>query len=92
MIAAVNIVEDDPNDHSVGLGGLPNEDGVVEVDASVMYGPTHKAGAVASIRSTVRIRRRWRGLVMERTDHVLLVGEGRLSIRQGPRIQGRESH
>ncbi len=47
VVAAVNIVEDDPNDNSVGYGGLPNEDGVVELDSSVMHGPTHKAGAVA---------------------------------------------
>jgi N4-(beta-N-acetylglucosaminyl)-L-asparaginase len=77
VIAAVNIVEDDPNDHSVGLGGLPNEDGVVELDASVMYGPTHKAGAVASIRN-IKNPSKVARLVMERTDHVLLVGEGAL--------------
>ncbi|MFO7732444.1 MAG: isoaspartyl peptidase/L-asparaginase, partial [Candidatus Aminicenantes bacterium] len=40
VIAGVNIVEDDPDDMSVGYGGLPNEDGIVELDASVMYGPT----------------------------------------------------
>ena len=51
VIAGVNIVEEDPNDASVGYGGVPNEDGVVELDASVMYGPSHAAGAVASLRN-----------------------------------------
>ena len=48
VVAGVSIVEDDPNDTSVGYGGLPNERGVVELDSSVMHGPTHKAGAVAA--------------------------------------------
>src|SRR5262245_44735957 len=43
VIAGVNIVEDDPKDTSVGYGGLPNEEGVVELDAAVMHGPTHRA-------------------------------------------------
>ena len=77
VIAGVNIVEADPNDHSVGLGGLPNEDGVVELDASVMHGPTHKAEAVAALRNVVHPSRVAK-LVMERTDHALLVGEGAL--------------
>lgn len=77
VIAGVNIVEDDPEDMSVGLGGLPNEDGVVELDASVMYGPTHTAGAVAALRN-IRNPSKVARLVMERTDHVLLVGEGAL--------------
>ncbi len=77
VIAGVNIVEDDPNDHSVGYGGLPNEDGVVELDAAVMHGPTHQGGAVASLRN-IRNPSRVARLVMERTDHVLLVGEGAL--------------
>jgi N4-(beta-N-acetylglucosaminyl)-L-asparaginase len=76
-IAGVNLVEDDPNDHSVGLGGLPNEDGVVELDASVMHGPTHKAGAVAALEN-VRNPARVALEVLRRTDHVLLVGAGAL--------------
>lgn len=77
VIAAVSMVEDNPEDHSVGLGGLPNEDGVVELDASVMHGPTHKAGAVAALRN-IRNASQVARLVMRRTDHVLLVGEGAL--------------
>lgn len=77
VIAGVNIVEDDPEDNSVGYGGLPNAEGDVELDASVMHGPTHRAGAVASlkhIKNPSKVAR----LIMERTDHVLLVGEGAL--------------
>jgi len=77
VIAGVNIVEDDPNDHSVGYGGLPNEEGVVELDASVMHGPTHNAGAVASLRK-IKNPSKVARLVMERTAHVLLVGKGAL--------------
>src|SRR3972149_6378835 len=51
VIAGVNIIEDDPHDMSVGLGGLPNEIGEVELDASVMHGPSHRAGAVAALRN-----------------------------------------
>lgn len=77
-IAGVNLVEDDPDDFSVGLGGLPNEDGIVELDAAVMHGPSHSAGAVASIRN-IRNPSKVAKLVMEQTDHVLLVGEGALT-------------
>jgi N4-(beta-N-acetylglucosaminyl)-L-asparaginase len=77
VIAGVNIVEEDPNDMSVGYGGLPNEEGVVELDASVMYGPTHKAGAVAALRN-IKTPSKVAKLVMERTAHVLLVGDGAL--------------
>lgn len=77
VIAGVNIVEEDPNDMSVGYGGLPNEEGVVELDSAVMHGPTHRAGAVASLRN-IKNPSKVARLVMERTDHVLLVGEGAL--------------
>jgi len=77
VIAGVNIVEEDPNDISVGYGGLPNEEGAVELDASVMHGPTHNAGAVASLRN-IKTPSKVAKLVMERTDHALLVGEGAL--------------
>jgi len=77
VIAGVNLVEDDPNDHSVGLGGLPNEDGVIELDSCCMHGPTHNAGAVAAIRN-IRNPSKVARKVMERTDHVLIVGEGAL--------------
>lgn len=77
VVAGVNIVEDDPDDMSVGYGGLPNEDGVVELDASVMYGPTHRAGAVAALRN-IKNPSKVARLVMERTPHVLLVGRGAL--------------
>ncbi|GJQ30643.1 MAG: asparaginase [Phycisphaerae bacterium] len=77
VVQGVRIVEDDPNDDSVGLGGLPNADGVVELDASVMHGPTHKSGAVASLRN-IKNPAQVALLVLRRTDHCLLVGEGAL--------------
>ncbi len=76
-IAGVNIVEEDPNDTSVGFGGLPNEEGVVELDAAVMHGPSYRGGAVASLRN-IKTPSKVARLVMERTDHVLLVGQGAL--------------
>lgn len=75
VIAGVNIVEDDPNDMTVGYGGLPNEEGVVELDAAVMHGPTHQAGAVAAIQG-IKNPSKVARLVMQQTDHILLVGEG----------------
>src|SRR5262245_44169706 len=74
-IEIVKVVEADPEDHSVGLGGLPNEDGVVQLDAAVMYGPRGKAGAVAALENILHPCEVAR-LVLERTDHVLLVGKG----------------
>jgi N4-(beta-N-acetylglucosaminyl)-L-asparaginase len=77
VIAGVNIVEEDPNDMSVGYGGIPNENMVVELDASVMHGPTHNAGAVTGLKH-IKTPSKVAKLVMERTDHALLSGEGAL--------------
>jgi N4-(beta-N-acetylglucosaminyl)-L-asparaginase len=84
IVAGVNIVEDDPDDNSVGYGGLPNEDCVVELDASVMHGPTRRAGAVANLHD-IKNPSKVAKLILERTDHILLVGEGalRFAIKQG---------
>ena len=75
VIAGVNILEDDPQEHGVGYGGMPNEDGVVELDASVMHGPTRRAGAVGAIQN-IKNPSKVAKLVMERTDHLMLVGAG----------------
>lgn len=75
VLAVVTPVEDDPNDNTVGYGGLPNEDGVVQLDACVMHGPTRKCGAVGAIekiKNPASVAR----VVMERTNHTFLVGEG----------------
>src|ERR687894_669786 len=75
VIAGVNIVELDPLDDSVGYGGLPNADGVVQLDSSCMHGPKRRAGAVASLEG-VRTPSLVAKAVMETTDHHLLVGRG----------------
>ena len=67
--------EDDPNDDSVGLGGLPNEECVVELDSCCMHGPTRLAGAVAGVRNIKNVSLLAK-TVMENTGHVMLVGEG----------------
>jgi N4-(beta-N-acetylglucosaminyl)-L-asparaginase len=77
VVAGVNIVELDPNDHSVGYGGLPNEEGVVELDASVMHGPTRRCGSVAAIRG-IKTPSLVAKAVMEQTDHVMLAGDNAL--------------
>lgn len=78
VVAGVNIVENDPEDVTVGYGGIPNEEGVVQLDASVMDGRTMKAGAVGALermKNPSKVAR----LVMERTNRVFLVGEGALA-------------
>lgn len=77
VVAGVNIVEDDPRDNSVGYAGLPNSEGDVELDSSVMHGPSRRAGAVASLRY-IKNPSKVAKLVLERTDHLLIVGEGAL--------------
>src|SRR5881409_472232 len=75
LVAGVSIVELDPNQTGVGWSGLPNADGVVQLDASCMHGPRKRAGAVAGIEG-VRTPARVAQLVMDETDHHLLVGKG----------------
>lgn len=77
VIAGVNIVELDPRDTSVGYGGLPNEDGVVELDASCMHGPSRRGGAVGALRN-IKTPSRVAQKVLTDTDHMMLVGEGAL--------------
>ena len=77
VVAGVNIVESDPRDSSVGYGGLPNAEGDVELDSCCMHGPSHRAGSVASIRH-IKNPASVAKLVLERTDHIMLVGEGAL--------------
>src|SRR5438067_2342666 len=74
VVAGVNILELDPDETSVGYGGLPNADGVVQLDASVMHGRWKRAGAVAcleGVRTPSLVARK----IMEETDHHLLVGK-----------------
>src|SRR5438445_3988884 len=85
--AALRVVrgpECDPTESSVGLGGLPNEEGVVELDACCMHGPTRRAGSVGGVRNIKNVSLVSQA-VMEHTGHVMLVGEGaeRFAVAQG---------
>jgi len=75
LIAGVNIVELDPEEMYVGYGGLPNADGVVQLDSCCMHGPRRRAGGVAALEG-VRTPSKVARAVMEHTDHHLLVGAG----------------
>lgn len=88
VVEGVNIVERDPGDSSVGYGGLPNLDGVVQLDSSVMHGPSRGAGAVACLEG-VMMPSRVAMDVMRYTDHVLLVAEGaqRFAVSMGHQLE-----
>jgi N4-(beta-N-acetylglucosaminyl)-L-asparaginase len=73
IMAGVNITELDPEDMSVGLGGLPNEEGVVQLDASCMHGPSKRAGAVGCLEG-IATPSLVAKAVMDYTDHIMLVG------------------
>jgi N4-(beta-N-acetylglucosaminyl)-L-asparaginase len=75
LIAGVNLNELDPEEGGVGYGGTPNADGVVQLDASCMHGPKKRAGAVAALEG-VRTPSLVAQMVMDQTDHHLLVGQG----------------
>jgi N4-(beta-N-acetylglucosaminyl)-L-asparaginase len=87
-IAGVNIQELDPEDQSVGLGGLPNEEGVVQLDASCMHGPTRRAGAVGCLED-IATPSLVAKAVMDYTDHIMLVGHDarRFAVTMGFRPQ-----
>ena len=82
LIAGVNITELDPLDDSVGYGGLPNADGVVQLDSCCMHGPKRRAGGVASLEG-VRTPSLVAKAVMDQTDHHLLVGKGAQNFARG---------
>ena len=75
VIEGVKIQELDPKDNSVGYGGLPNADGVVQLDASCMHGPTRRAGAVGCLEG-IKTPSEVAKLVLKYTNHIFLVGEG----------------
>src|SRR4029079_4111841 len=82
LIAGVNLLELDPEEDSVGYGGLPNADGVVQLDACCMHGPTRRAGGVAGLEG-VRTPSNVARAVMDQTDHHLLVGSGAQAFARG---------
>jgi N4-(beta-N-acetylglucosaminyl)-L-asparaginase len=77
IVGVNNIVEIDPRDNSVGYGGLPNEDGIVELDASCVHGPSRRMGAVGAIRN-IETPSKLAQRVLQDTSHMFLVGEGAL--------------
>jgi N4-(beta-N-acetylglucosaminyl)-L-asparaginase len=88
IVAGVQIVELNPNDQSVGLAGLPNEDGVVQLDASCMHGPTKRAGSVGCLEDVAEAAAVAKA-IMDHTDHIMLVGAGakKFAIEMGFKTQ-----
>src|SRR4026207_191779 len=88
IIAGVNIQELDPEDQSVGLGGLPNEEGVVQLDASCMHGPTKRAGAVGALED-IATPSLVAQAIMDYTDHIFLVGDDakKFAVKMGFKTQ-----
>jgi N4-(beta-N-acetylglucosaminyl)-L-asparaginase len=88
----INLAENDPENHSVGLQGGPNSEGVVQLDACIMDGPSHKAGSVGAlerIANPVSVARR----IMEKTKHVMLVGAGaqKFAVEEGFKLVEKRS-
>lgn len=86
VLAVVTKVEDDPNDDSVGYGGLPNEEGVVQLDACVMHGPTGRCGAVGAIEK-IKNPSLVAKTIMEKTNHIFIVGPGALKYAEDEGFQ-----
>src|SRR5881409_2988397 len=82
LVSGVSIVELDPNQTGVGWSGLPNADGIVQLDSCCMHGPKKRAGGVAGIEG-VRTPSKVAQLVMNETDHHLLVGKGAQDFARG---------
>ncbi|HTK77890.1 MAG TPA: isoaspartyl peptidase/L-asparaginase, partial [Gemmataceae bacterium] len=91
----INVTEADPNNPYVGLAGIPNSAGVVQLDACIMSGPGHRGGSVAGVagyRHPISIAR----AVMERTKHVMLVGKGaedfagKHGFERGPKVSDKQ--
>jgi N4-(beta-N-acetylglucosaminyl)-L-asparaginase len=82
LIAGVNVVELDPEDTSVGYGGLPNADGIVQLDSCCMHGPKKRAGGVGALEG-VRTPSLVAQAVMDQTDHHLIVGKGAQEFARG---------
>jgi N4-(beta-N-acetylglucosaminyl)-L-asparaginase len=82
LVAGVNILELDPEEDSVGYGGLPNAEGIVQLDSCCMHGPRKQAGGVASLEG-IRTPSLVAKAVLEQTDHHLLVGKGAQEFARG---------
>jgi N4-(beta-N-acetylglucosaminyl)-L-asparaginase len=88
-VAGVNLVEADPDDITVGYGGLPNEEGVVQLDAAVMDGITMRAGAVGALER-IKMPSRVALEIMRRTTRIMLVGDGALRFARAHGFQEEE--